>query len=122
MSSTRTSQMFGLSPELKDAIGEWAQANDMSIAQCIREAVAEYIEYDLTQDNESLGKSESKGRPKVYENKAARREASRARKKVKREVAKGLIAEAEKLDAAAQRDALAQDVARRVKRESTSKI
>jgi len=40
-------QMFPLSSELKAAMGVWATEHNMSVAQLIRESVAEKIGFDL---------------------------------------------------------------------------
>jgi hypothetical protein len=40
-------QMFPLTSDLKDAMGKYATQHDMSVAQLIRECVAERIGYEL---------------------------------------------------------------------------
>jgi hypothetical protein len=81
--------MVGMSEELKDALGVWAQSRCLSIAQVAREAIAERIDYDL--DAEANRKVERRGRPKQYETKEQRRSASRQRAKDRRALNKRLL-------------------------------
>lgn len=97
---SRTSQIIGMSEELKDALGEYAQTNDLSIADCARQAIAEFIGYDL--DAEAAASGTKKGRPRVYADKAERRAAARARGKEKRTLAKQLIEEHRRQERAAE--------------------
>jgi hypothetical protein len=90
--SDKTALMFGLTEAFKDAIGEWAQANDRSTADVCRTAIADYIGYDL--DGENTGR-EMRGRPQKYGSPEERKAAQKAREAVKRELVKKLLQEHE---------------------------
>lgn len=110
----RTSQIIGMSEELKQALGEWAFANNTSVADAGRRAIAAFIDYDLEAEDEGS----SRGRPRTYANKTERRAAARARNKERRELAKRLIEQHER----EQRDAeLAKMAASVAKREAKAK-
>ncbi len=86
---SRTSQIIGMSEDLKDALGEYANAHDLSIADCARQAIAQFIDYDLASEEKEA--SGSRGRPRVYESKEARRAAARERSKEKRVLTRQLL-------------------------------
>jgi hypothetical protein len=86
----RKSMMYGLSEGLKEAIGEFAAANDQSMADVIRSAVAAKIGYDLEKDAQDRSEGR-RGRPKVYGSKEERRAASRQRSKDRRALTKQLL-------------------------------
>lgn len=81
----RDSIMFGLSERFKDAIGEFAEKNSLSISALIREAVAEKIGYDLGADRVA------RGRPKKYRNESERKIATKRRSAEKRALVKALL-------------------------------
>lgn len=101
----RTSLMVGMSEELKDAVGVWAQSRDLSVAEVVREAIAKHIGYDL--ETKMAERVENRGRPRLFANKTERRAAGRERRKAKRDLAKQLLADFEKQDADSQREAFA---------------
>lgn len=106
---SKTSIMFGLSSELKDAFDVWSQSHNLSSAAAARQALAALIGYDLTSEVKSG--PDGRGRPKQYENKAARRAAAKGRRKAKRELAAKLLRDFESEDAKVQRAAFAKAVA-----------
>lgn len=81
--------MIGMSQALKDAVGEWAQSRNKSTAAVARQAIADYIGYDL--ENEVNGSSGRRGRPRVYKDREERRLASRARAKARRKLQRQLM-------------------------------
>lgn len=101
--------MFALSPTMKEAVAQWAYTNNTSASDAARQALATLIGYDLA--NEERTAPDGRGRPKQYESKAARREAAKARRKAKRDLAKQLMSNLETEDARAQRAAFANAVA-----------
>lgn len=106
----RTSLMVGMSSELKEEIGVFAQQRNLSVAQVVRAACAGYIGYDLEADE--LEKEERRGRPKVYGSREERREASRERAKKRRALTKKLLADHMQQDTAARNAKFAESVAK----------
>jgi hypothetical protein len=109
MSKTRVSLMVGMSPELKDAIELHAGKQNRPTAEIARLALAAYVGYDLA--TESSSKTETRGRPKQYASRDERKAAGRQRRAEKRKVAKALLQNLEREDAAKQRAGLAAAVA-----------
>lgn len=107
----RTSQMFGLSEDMKEFLATWAQERNLSVAEVIRSALAEYVGYDLAADE--MSKVERRGRPRVYANKEERRKAARARNKERRQLAKQVLENYNKQLAAADRQKLADSLTRK---------
>lgn len=104
----RESIMFGLSPGFKDAIAKFAHENgDIPTAQLIREAVAEYIGYNLEQDRVK------RGRPVKYKNKAEKKIASRRRSMERRALIKALEEHARKAEREKQAEALRASLVRK---------
>jgi len=92
VASDKTALMFGLTETFKDAIAEWAQTNDRSTADVCRQAIAEYIDYDLA--GEQTGR-ENRGRPTKYASPEERKQAQKNREIAKRELVKNLLREHE---------------------------
>lgn len=72
----KTTLVVPISTVQKDATGVYAQSHDMSVARLVREAIAAYIGYDLTQEQGTTGK---RGRPAKYTNDEDRKQAARRR-------------------------------------------
>jgi hypothetical protein len=98
--------MFSLSEQLRDALGEFATKNSLSIAEVIRTAVAEHIEYDLN------GEETAPRRGNKYATADERKLAQKGRAKEKRQLVASLIAAARKQDHEAAIKALEESVAR----------
>lgn len=71
--------MFPISDELKEAADVFASERNISRAQLFREAIAEYIGYDLSEE------THNRGRTKKYANAEERKVAQAARQKASRE-------------------------------------
>lgn len=103
--------MVGMSPELKDAIELHAGKLNRPTAEIARQALASFVGYDLAA--EAAQRTETRGRPKQYGSREERKEAGRKRRAEKRKVAKALLQNLEREDAAKQRAGLAAAVAAR---------
>ena len=79
-------QMFPISVEMKDALGQWATKQDISVAEAIRRAIAAQIGYDYTHKSGA-------GAPKKYANEEERKKAQRQREKDKRVLVRKLLEE-----------------------------
>jgi monoamine oxidase len=63
--------LFQISEGLKDALGTYAQKNNMPASEVARQAIAQFIKYDLAADPIPMG------RPRRYANKEERLAAQR---------------------------------------------
>jgi predicted transcriptional regulator len=77
--------MFSLSESLKDALGEYAAEHELSDAAVIRQAIAQYIGFDLS----TVEKQPRSGR--MYASVEERREAQKERNKEKRALVRELL-------------------------------
>ena len=86
----KTSLMFVLSTELKDAVDASALRLNISRSQFIREALAEKAGYDLSQD-----RGVQVGHSRKYASPEARKAAGKERNRIRRELIKKLLSSAD---------------------------
>ncbi len=78
------SKMFQISDEMEEALGNFAGAENKAVSEVIREAVAQHIGYDLSQEPKTE-------RPRKYATEAERKAAQSARNKARRELTNALV-------------------------------
>jgi hypothetical protein len=84
MSETMTEkQMFPLTATLKDQLGKYAAEHDQSVAEVIRQAIADKIGVKLEQTTQR----------RKYQSEAERIEAQRARTRAKRDLVRQLLSD-----------------------------
>lgn len=104
----RTTIIMQSSFEFKEAVATYAQRNNVSVAEVIREAVAAVIGYDLSKD------SISSGRPRTYANAEERKKAQSDRQKKKRAVAAQFLEDYERAQRRGDVKTLEEYIAKRV--------
>ena len=104
----KTPMVFPASDQLKEAITEAATKRKWTKARLIREAIAVFINYDLSSEPKS-------GRPKTYENAEARKAANSAKAKQRRELINKLVLAAQRGDREDDIDALLDSLAKATK-------
>ena len=80
----KDTQVFQLSDSFKDHLATWAQTNNRSVSDVIREAVAQFTDYDLE------GEPETERRRK-YATLQERNDAMKARAKERRDIQRELV-------------------------------